>query len=84
MLPPPLAQAMVTPQIPGIDKEVGLHLFLLDEEEGMWGHSGSEQGVATLMGFHPATKVGVIIFTNQGEADLERLWYGAYQLGGKL
>jgi hypothetical protein len=46
---------------------MGLHLFLIDAENGLWGHDGGEQGVATIMAFNPTTKVGAIILTNQGE-----------------
>ncbi|MFK7784321.1 MAG: serine hydrolase domain-containing protein [Crocinitomicaceae bacterium] len=62
---------------------VGLHLYL-DEETNTWGHDGGEQGVATIMGFNPTSKVGAIVFTNQGEADLDGLFEEAYKLGEKL
>lgn len=73
--------AMLTPQIPNIDDEVGLHLFQLDASNNLWGHDGGEQGVATIMAFNPDTKVGAIILSNQGAADLEDILVEAYQLG---
>lgn len=77
-------QAMMTPQIPTIDHEVGLHFFIMDSQSNLWGHDGGEQGVATIMGFNPVTKVGTIILTNQGEAELDEIFSSAYQLGVKL
>lgn len=76
--------AMITPQIPSIDDEVGLHLFIMDSENGLWGHDGGEEGVATIMAFNPETKVGAIIFANQGDVDLEEILSEAYKLGLKL
>lgn len=76
--------AILTPQLTNPDGEiVGLHLFS-DPQTNIWGHDGGEQGVATIMGFNPLTKVGAIILTNQGEADLDELFLAAYQLGEKL
>ncbi len=77
-------QAMTTPQIPSLDKEVGLHLFLMDSENGLWGHDGGEQGVATIMAFNPVTKIGAVILTNQGDANLDEILIEAYKLGLKL
>lgn len=76
--------AMISPQIANIDNTVGLHLFLFNGANNLWGHDGGEQGVATIMAFNPETKVGVLIFTNQGDADLDDLLLDAYQLGTKL
>ena len=73
--------SMITPQIPSLDNEVGLHLFLMDTENGLWGHDGGEQGVATIMAFNPTTKVGAIIFTNQGDAELDEILVETYKLG---
>ena len=73
--------SMITPQIPLIDNEVGLHLFLMNSENGLWGHDGGEKGVATIMAFNPTTKIGVIILTNQGEAELDEMLVEAYKLG---
>lgn len=75
---------VLTNQFTNSDEEiVGLHLFF-DSQENLWGHDGGEQGVATTMAFNPMTKVGAIILTNQGEADLEELLIVAYELGEKL
>ena len=77
-------QLMLTPQLTTDDDEiVGLHLFY-DEEYNLWGHDGGEQGVATIMAFNPVTKTGAIVFTNQGEADLDDVLIAAYQLGEQL
>lgn len=73
--------AMLTPQIPTIDNEVGLHLFLMDDDYSLWGHDGGDFGVATVMAFNPTTKTGAIIFTNQGYADLEEILAEAYKIG---
>ena len=76
--------SMITPQIPTIDNEVGLHLFLMNAGNGLWGHDGGEEGVATIMAFNSTTKTGAIIFTNQGEAELDDILVEAYKLGLKL
>jgi CubicO group peptidase (beta-lactamase class C family) len=73
--------AMLTPQIPDIDPEVGLHMFVMNAEHGLWGHDGGEQGVATIMGFDPGTQRGVILLSNQGEADLDALFADTYGFG---
>ena len=77
-------QSMSTPQIPTIDDEVGLHLFLMDTDNALWGHDGGEEGVATILAFNQNTKVGAIIFSNQGEAYLDEILVEAYKLGLKL
>jgi CubicO group peptidase (beta-lactamase class C family) len=76
--------AMLSPQITSIDKKVGLHLFIMNEEPELWGHDGGEQGVATIMAFSKSTKVGAIILSNQGEANLDEILVEAYELGLKL
>jgi len=76
--------SMTSPQIPSLDNEVGLHLFLMNAENSLWGHDGGEQGVATIMAFNSITKVGAIILTNQGEAELDEILVESYQLGLKL
>lgn len=76
--------AMFRPQIPNLDNTVGLHMFLFDRNNNLWGHDGGEEGVATIMAFNPETKIGVLIFANQGDADLDDLLVDAYQLGTKL
>lgn len=77
-------EAMTTLQIPTISNETGLHLFRFNEEHNLWGHDGGEQGVSTMVAFSPTTKVGVIILTNQGEADLDDILLQGYELGVKL
>lgn len=76
--------AMITPQIPALDNEMGLHLFRLDAANNLWGHDGGEEGVATIMAFNPTTKIGAIILTNQGEADLDAILVKAYEKGLKF
>ena len=76
--------SMITPQIPSLDNEVGLHLFLMNPENELWGHDGGEQGVATIMAFNSSTKVGAIILTNQGDVELDEILVEAYKLGLKL
>ena len=56
----------------------------LKHENSLWRHDGGEQGVATVMAFNLTTKVGAIILTNQGEADLDDIVVKAYKLGLKL
>lgn len=73
--------SMITPQIPRLDDEVGLHLFLMNPANNLWGHDGGEEGVATIMAFNPNTKVGAIILANQGDADLDDLLAAAYKFG---
>jgi CubicO group peptidase (beta-lactamase class C family) len=84
LLKPSTISSMISAQIPVIDHEVGLHLFIMNAENGLWGHDGGEQGVATIMAFNPTTKVGVIILTNQGEANLDEILVEAYELGLNL
>lgn len=84
LLKPETIQAMITPQIPSLDSEMGLHLFNLDLENNLWGHDGGEQGVATIMAFNPNTKIGAIILTNQGEVNLDQILIESYTLGLKL
>lgn len=76
--------SMITPQIPSIDNQVGLHLFQMDTSHNLWGHDGGEEGVATIMAFNPSTKVGAIILTNQGDVDLDEILVEAYKLGLQL
>ncbi len=76
--------AMLTPQIPTLDPQVGLHIFRLSDTYTLWGHDGGEKGVATIMAFNPTTKVGAIILTNQGEADLDNMLEESYQFALEL
>lgn len=73
--------SIITPQIPSIDNEVGLHMFLLDSDNNLWGHDGGEQGVVTIMAFNPNTQIGALIFANQGNANLENILSEAYKFG---
>lgn len=75
---------MITSQIPSIDNEVGLHLFLMNAENSLWGHDGGEQGAATIMAFNPTTKIGAIILANQGDTELDEILAEAYKFGLNL
>lgn len=77
-------EAMRQPQLPGIDPSVGLHFFLLDASNNLWGHDGGEQGVATIMAFNPERQVGAILLCNQGEADLDEMLVKAYEMALQL
>lgn len=84
LLAPSTVQELLTPQIPDIDPEVGLHFFLMDKKNDLWGHDGGEMGVSTVMAFHPITRIGVILLANSGDADLDRMLASAYSLGESL
>lgn len=77
-------EAMITPQISTIDNTVGLHMFLFNSANNLWGHDGGEEGVSTIMAYNPETKVGALLFANESEADLDQLLVDAYTLGTKL
>ncbi len=72
---------MTTPQIPRLDPDVGLGLFLMNRHLGLWGHDGGEQGAATIMAFNPQSGIGAIILANQGMAELDGLLAKAYRFG---
>lgn len=72
---------MLRPQISDIDNQVGLHYFVMNQANNLWGHDGGEQGVATIMGWNKETGTGAIILTNQGEADLDNVLTQAYLFG---
>ena len=76
--------AMISLQIPSLNNEMGLHLFLLNSQQNLWGHDGGEQGVSTIMAFNPTTYAGAIILTNQSDVDLDKILLEAYQLGLEL
>lgn len=84
LLSPDTVELILTPQIPEIDETVGLHMFVMDEDAGLWGHDGGEEGVSTIMAFKPQSRVGVLIFTNQGDAKLDNLLVRAWSLGEGL
>ncbi len=75
---------MTTLQIPELSNDMGLHLFILNAENDLWGHDGGEKGVATIMAYNKTTKVGAIILTNQGEADLDEILEVSYKFALKL
>lgn len=81
LLAPATIRQMTTAQIPLIDPEVGLGLFVMNRRLGLWGHDGGEKGAATIMAVNPRTGVGAIILANQGEAELEGILADAYSFG---
>ncbi len=72
---------MMKEQISKIDDTVGLHLFELDWDEGLWGHSGGEMGVSTLVSFSPESEVGVIVLANLEDVDLDDVMWKGYYIG---
>ncbi|MEM1120425.1 MAG: serine hydrolase domain-containing protein [Bacteroidota bacterium] len=72
---------LLEPQIPTIDPQVGLHFFLMNEDNNLWGHDGGVQGSTTIMAFNPETKAGAIILTNQTDVDLDEILVRAYAVG---
>lgn len=84
LLNPSTISAMRTPQIPLLEATMGLHLFLMDAPNELWGHDGGEQGVATILAFNPVTKVGAILLSNQGDVNLDEMLIKSYQLGIEL
>lgn len=84
LLKPATVQAMLTPQIPDIDDEMGLHFFIMDKANKLWGHDGGEQGVSTTMAFNPDDKTGAIILTNFSDSELDEMLRQAYLLGKGL
>ncbi len=81
LLNPTTINSMTILQIPSINNDMGLHLFQLNAQNNLWGHDGGEQGVATIMAFNPSTKIGIILLTNQGEANLDELLVESYKFG---
>lgn len=79
LIEPSTAKAVISPQIPSL--EMGLHFFQVEATHNLWGHDGGEKGTSTIMGFNPTTKVGVLVFTNRENVDLEEILVGAYLLG---
>ncbi len=77
-------QMMLSEQIPDLDGDMGLHIYKVEDEYGLWGHGGGEDGVATLVAFHPSTKIGVVLLANQEDADLFPILAEAYKLSLEL
>ncbi len=74
---------MLRQQIPNLDSSMGLHAFLLDEDNNLWGHDGSEQGVSTEVGFNPSTDIGVVVLSNKQDVDVSTILLEAYAFGLK-
>lgn len=77
-------QMMLQPQIPSLEATMGLHWFIMSSADNIWGHDGGEQGVSTTMGVNPSNDIGVLIFTNQGDANLDNVLISAYNYALKL
>ncbi len=75
---------MLTPQIPNIYGQMGLHVFYLDDSRNLWGHSGGSEGVATIVAFNPESKIGILLFTNNWEIKISEIYRKAYDLGTDL
>lgn len=75
---------MLSPQIPSIDSETGLHTFVIDETNNIWGHDGSEQGVSTEVGFNKSNDIGVIVLSNLQDVEVSSILLEAYQFGLQL
>lgn len=75
---------MLKTQVPDLDKSQGLSFYLIHESEGLWGHSGGEEGVSTLVAFNPADQTGAIILTNGQDSDLDDIVVSAYRMAQKL
>ncbi|MFT6356436.1 MAG: CubicO group peptidase (beta-lactamase class C family) [Saprospiraceae bacterium] len=44
LLSPGTVEVMITPQIPNISYDMGLHLFQVDQANNLWGHDGGRSG----------------------------------------
>lgn len=84
LLKPATIAEMSELQIPNIDAEVGLHLFIMDKQNNLWGHDGGEEGVATLVAFNLSNRTGVILLTNEGDANLEYIMRTGYDWARRL
>lgn len=74
-----IAAKMLKPQIPNIDKSVGLHIFYRGKQSLMWGHEGGEQGISTYVGINPNNGFGVILLANNSDVDLDEAIEVAYE-----
>lgn len=74
---------MLNPQISEIDNEVGLHFFVMNSANDLWGHDGGEQGITTIMAFNQTTKAGAIILASESDVDLAEILVKAYEEGLK-
>lgn len=65
LLEPSTAKAMLTPQCPALDPTQGLIWYSERRDDAIyWGHTGSDNGVCTVIRFRPADGVGVIVLMN--------------------
>lgn len=74
---------MLNPQISEVDNEVGLHFFVMNAANNLWGHDGGEQGITTIMAFNQATKAGAIILASESDLELEEILVKGYEEGLK-
>ncbi len=62
--------------------EFGLGMYYTDVKGiRLYGHGGGEQGTSTSMSFNPKTGVGVIVFTNTTNANIDLIINTLYQYG---
>lgn len=74
---------MHTIQNPRLNEELGLHVYIMNENHQLWGHDGGEQGASTIVGYNKDTKKGVILLANS-EADLDAILEACYELALKI
>jgi CubicO group peptidase (beta-lactamase class C family) len=66
---------MLRPLYPEVDPNIrGLRQGLVwHGHDGVWGHSGGDPGINTLLNFNPSSGSGVIIFVNTWGAELDEV-----------
>lgn len=75
---------MLQAQIPELEATMGLHIFLMDASNNLWGHDGSEQGVSTEVSFNSTNDTGIIVLSNLQDVDVSDIASEAYKLALKL
>ncbi len=84
LLKPETAKLMYTSQIPTIDPTMGFQMYQEESPLALWGHNGGEEGTTTDVVFDPVTKIGVIVFTNMSDMNLEPVYVKGFELGKKI
>ena len=80
ILKPSTVSEMLTLQVKNYDMQ-GLGWKKINHETfSFWGHSGGDPGVRTHMYFNPDTKIGIILFQNNGEGTTIKLVEYIYSL----
>jgi len=72
---------MLRIQVRRQNPDMGLQFEMLnsDYDPDVWGHTGDEKGVSTILGFNVKTKIGAIILANRRDADLSDLLFEALE-----